>query len=126
MAYADTLRGFSETRQLKNLMDHVAAKGTELLTLTLVTNSTAKAFLQMPTAIGSKQYWLMLCNDSSKVWLGGGLGDVPAEETELRVYLPRQASVTGYYIGGYGAISLTCYVNAKVPHIYLSSSSGGS
>jgi len=125
MAYSDTLRVFSETKQLKNLMDYVAAKSTELLTLTLATNATAEAYLQMPAAIGNKQFWLQLRNDSAKAWLEGGLGNILVEGTELRVYLPKEVSATGYYIGGYGAARLKCYANAEVPQVQLTSSTEG-
>ena len=125
MAYAEALRVSSETRQLKNLMDHVAAKSTELLTLTLTTNATSEAFLPMPASIGNKQYWLRLCNNSEKTWLEGGLGNMPIEGTELRVYLPKEASATGYYIGGYGAAHLKCYSNASVPRILFINSGDG-
>jgi hypothetical protein len=123
MAYADTLRVSSEVKQLKNLMNYVAAKNTDLLTLVSNTNATTEAYLQMPTAIGNKQYWLQLHSDSKKAWLEGGFGNTPVEETELRIYLPKEASATGYYIGGYGAACLKCYVNAGVLQIQLTSSS---
>jgi hypothetical protein len=123
MAYANTLRVSSEVKQLENLMNYVAAKNTELLTLASTTNAATEAYLQMPTTIGDKQYWLQLRNDSKEAWLEGGLGNTPVEETELRIYLPKEASATGYYIGGYGAARLKCYVNAGVLQIQLSSSS---
>ena len=125
MAYADALRFSSEVGQLKKLMDCVASKSTELLTLTETTNATAEAFIQMPSAMGNKQYWLQLRNDSSKAWLEGGFGNVPVEGTELRVYLPRESKAIGYYIGGYGAAYLTCYFSAGIPQIKLISSSEG-
>jgi len=125
MAYADALRVSSEVKQLKNLMNYVATKATELLTLTLTTNATAEAFLQMPASVGNKQYWLQLRNDSSRAWLEGGFGNLPMEETELRVYLPKEASATGCYIGGYGAARLKCFLDAGVPQILLASSGEG-
>jgi len=125
MAYADALRVSSEVKQLKNLMNYVATKGTELLTLTLATNATAEAFLQMPASVGNKQYWLQLRNDSSRAWLEGGFGNLPMEETELRVYLPKEASAMGCYIGGYGAACLKCFLDADVPQIQLASSGEG-
>ena len=125
MAYTEALRVSSETRQLKNLMDHVAAESTELLTLTLATDATSEAFLQMPTSIGNKQYWLQFRNDSSKTLLEGGFGKIPMEGTELRVYLPKEASATGYYIGGYGAAHLKCCLDAEIPQIQLTGSSEG-
>lgn len=124
IAYVDVLRFSSEIGQLTNLMDRVASKGTELLMLTMTTNATSEASIQMPTAIGSKHYWLKICSDSSRTWLEGGFGNKPVEGTELRVYLPNEASATGSYIGGYGAAYLKCYVSAGVPHIQLTSLNG--
>lgn len=120
--YAGAMRFSAETRRLKNLMDHVAAKATELLTLAAATNATAETFIQTPASIGNSQYWLRLRNDSSKAWLEGGLGNLPIEETELRVYLPGKASASGYYIGGYGAIRIICLISSPTPHIHLLSS----
>lgn len=122
MDYAGAIRFSAETRRLKNLMDCVAAKATELLTLTATTNATAETFIQTPASIGNAQYWLRLRNDSSKAWLEGGLGNLPTEEAELRVYLPSKASTSGYYIGGYGAIRLVCLLSSNIPHLQLSSS----
>ena len=121
MAYADAIRVSSEVKQLKNLMSYVATKSTELLTLTLATNATLEAFLQMPEAVGNKYYWLQLRNDSAKAWLEGGFGNMPTEGAELRIYLPKEASAQGYYIGGYGAVYLECHVGAGVPQIQLRS-----
>lgn len=125
MAYTDAFRFSSELKQLKNLMDYVAAKGTELLTLAIVTNATAETFLQMPTAIGNKQYWLQLCNDSAKAWLEGGFGNMPMKGTELRVYIPKKTSAEGYYMGSYGAALLKCEASSETPQIILTSSSEG-
>lgn len=123
MAYADTLRASAETKQLKNLMDSIAAKSIELVTLSLTTNATVKSYLQMPNAIGSKQYWLRLGNDSASAWVEGGFGNLPVQKTELRVYLPKEAVATGCYIGGYGMACLECYFNADIgaPQIQLKS-----
>ncbi len=123
--YAEALRVSSETRQLKNLMDYVAAESTELLTLTSATNATSKAFLQMPTSIGHKQYWLRLRNDSDKTWLEGGLGNTPVEGTELHIFLPKEASAGGCYVGGYGAVYLKCYLNVSIPQLLLTNSGNG-
>jgi hypothetical protein len=125
MTYAEALRASSETTQLKNLMNSVAAKSTELLTLTLATNATSEAFLPMPTSIGNKQYWLRLRNDSAKAWLEGGVGYVPTEETRLHIYLQKEASAEGCYVGGYGAAHLKCCFNITVPQILLTKSSHG-
>jgi hypothetical protein len=123
MAYADALRVSSEVQQLRNLMTYVAAKSSDLLTLASTTNGTAKFTLQMPSTIGTKQYWLRLRNSSENAWLEGGLGNLPVEETELLIYLPKEALATGYYVGGYGAARLKCYLTGGVLEIQLTSSS---
>jgi hypothetical protein len=123
MTYVSALRISSEAGHLSNLMDHLAAESTDLLTLVLVTNTTIETFLQMPTLIGEKQYWLRLRNDSSNAWLEGGFGNQPIEGAALRVYLPQEVFATGSYIGGYGAARLECEINAGCPRIQLTSSS---
>ncbi|GEM_PF-374524 len=125
MDYANAIRFSSETWKLKDLMDHVAAKTTQLLTLALTANASAENYIQAPAAIGNKQYWLALKNDSAKAWLEGGFGNTPTEGVELRVYLPCKAEASGFYIGGYGAIRLTCSagVVANPPRIQISGSS---
>jgi len=125
MAYANALRASSETTQLENLIDNVAAKSTELLTLTLSTNASAETFIQMPTTIGDKVYWLQLRNDSERAWLEGGFGNAPVEAAEMRVYLPKEATASGFYIAGYGAAHLKCENHAGLMQITLVSSNIG-
>lgn len=119
--YTGAIRFAAETRKLKNLMDYVAAKAAELITLAAATNSSAETFIQAPPTIGETQYWLRLQNDSSKTWLEGGFGNVPTEETELYVYLPGKASASGDYVSGYGAIRLACLTSLNTPCLKLSS-----
>jgi hypothetical protein len=119
IAYADVLRFSSEVKQLKNLMEKVAAKSTELLTLALTTNATTEAYLQMPAAVGNQQYWLQIRNNSEKTWVEGGFGNTPMNRTDLRIYLPEEASANGFFIGGYGAAYLKCYFDVDVLRIML-------
>jgi len=125
MAYANAIRFSSEVRQLKNLMDYVAAETTKLVTLTITTNATTQSYLQMPTTIGDKQYWLQFRNDSEKAWLEGSFGNLPIEGAELHIYLPKGVWATGYYFGGYGAAKLECHSEAGVLRIQLKSSGEG-
>jgi len=122
MNYTEALRASSEVKQLKSLIDYVAAKSTELLTLTSVTNATIEIYLQMPTAIGNKQYWIQLDNNSASAWIEGGFGNTLVKGTDLKIQLPKEAAATGYYIGGYGAACLMCYSDVGVVRIQLNSS----
>lgn len=119
--YANAIRFSSEIKTLKNLMDLVAAKTTELLAMALMTNTSAETIIQAPTSIGSKQYWLAFRNDSNRAWLEGGFGNTPTENMELRVHLPCKAEASGFYVSGYGAIHLTCSTRADAPMISISS-----
>jgi hypothetical protein len=125
MAYASVLRVSSEAKQLADIVDHVAARSAELLTLALVTNSTSEAYVQMPAAIGSKQYWLQLRNDSTRIWIEGGLGNVPVEGSEIHAFLPGKGGASGHYIGGYGAACIRCNSVAGFVQIQLTNSSSG-
>jgi hypothetical protein len=125
IAYANAIRSSSETRQLKTLMDQVAAEGTQLVTLTLTTNATSERFVQMPARIGNRQYWFRLCNNSDSAWLEGGFGSTATENTDLRVNLPREAAATGQYTGGHGAAHLSCAASDGLPHLQLENSDEG-
>ncbi len=122
MDYAEALRFSSEAKQLKNIMDCVASKCTELLTLTLTTNSTTEAFIQTPKSIGNKQYWLALQNDSSEAWLEGGLGGTPLQGMDLHVHFPKAGLSTGYYISGDGAVQISSSFKEDSLVILLTSS----
>lgn len=118
--YTNAIRFSSETRMLKDLMDYVAAEATELLTMALTTNVSAETYIQAPAALGHQQYWLAFKTNSAKAWLEGGFGKTLSENGWLRVYLPCNADVSGYYVSGYGAICLTCSTGVDSPRITIS------
>jgi hypothetical protein len=124
-AYATTMRSSSELGQLKNLMDYIAARGTELLTLAMTTNATVESFVQMPTSIGAEQYWLQLHNDSENAWVEGGFGSTPLEGSVLHVYLPKEAAAIGYFIGGRGAARLNCDSSVGTMQLRLANANVG-
>ena len=123
-SYANTLQTIPEIEQLKNILDHVAAKGNELLTLVTTTNSTAHTIMQLPPTIGNREYWIRIRNDTSNVWIEGALGQIDESGRECEIFLPGRASTWGYYIGGYGPAMLECYVNGSVPQLNLSPAGG--
>ena len=125
MAYASTVRFSSEIKRLKSLMDHLAARISELLTLAATANATTEEFVQMPTSIGDSHYWLELRNDSRRAWLNGSLGDTPLDRSTLQISLPGEAEATGHYLSGHGAARLTCHASSGVTQIQLASSSEG-
>lgn len=123
-AYTTSLRAIPEAEQLRNLLNHLASKGNELLTIATTTKSSTKVFLQLPTTIGSHQYWLRACSDSSAAWLEGSLGQKSEEAASYRVFLPQGTSASGHFVGGYGPAILESYMNGSAPQLNLSSIGG--
>ncbi|MEM3577515.1 MAG: hypothetical protein QXX51_03555 [Candidatus Bathyarchaeia archaeon] len=119
MVYANTIRETSEAKKLEAIMNLVAAKSLKLIALALSTNASTETFLQLPTKIGDKDYWLKLENNTSKAWLEGGFGSVPIEGT-LRINLAKNVLATGVYISGYGAARLRCLFASGVVQIQIS------
>jgi len=102
------LESTAEKKELRRLMEAVAAEGTELVSITEATGATIKVSIQTPTKIGNRQYWVRLGSDGFKAWVEGGFGD-PWTGTLLReAYLPWNVSASGTYRGGYGTLSLNC------------------
>jgi hypothetical protein len=123
-AYASSTRATPKVEVLKEILDHVAAEGNQLVTLVTTTNSTAHLTVQLPSAIGNQEYWIRVRNDSSEAWIEGGLGHTMNDETSLRVFLIGKISTSGHYLSGYGPAILECYMNGSVPQLNLSSLGG--
>jgi hypothetical protein len=117
--YTGTLRAIPEIEQLKNTLDHVVAKGNELLTLAITTNATVSIVVQLPSSIGHRQYWIQVRNDTSNAWLEGALGRIGESGTTYKVFFPGKASTSGHYISGYGPALLECYMNGSIPQLNL-------
>jgi len=118
MVYANTIRGTSENKKLEELMNLVAANSIRLITLTLSTNASTETFLQLPTRIGDKNYWIKMENDTSKAWIEGGFGSSPTEGT-LQIRLAKNVLANGVYVSGYGAARLRCSFASGVIQIQL-------
>jgi hypothetical protein len=119
--YTSTLRAIPEIEQLKNILDHVVAKGNELLTLAITINTTVSIVVQLPSTIGLRQYWIQVRNDTSNAWLEGALGSYGESGTTYKVFFPGKASTLGHYISGYGPALLECYMNGSIPQLNLGS-----
>ena len=119
-SYAATLRSIPEAEQLDNLLNYVAAKATELLTITKM-NSNAQVYLNLPTKIGDQQYWIRLRNDTVQSWIEGSLGKIHNDTSFYKVYLTGKPSATGYHISSFGPAVLKCYMNSSVLQLFLTS-----
>jgi len=123
-SYTATLRNMSETDQLRNILNEVAAKANELLTLVTATNSSVGVSVPLPTFIGNQQYWMRLRNDSSRAWLEGSLGQTVGGGEVYQVFLPPKTSTSGYFVAGRGTLLLECYLNVSTPQLNLASLGG--
>jgi hypothetical protein len=119
-SYATTLRSVPETEQLDNLLNHVAAKATELLTQTKI-NSNTRIILNLPIRIGDRDYWIRLQNDSTRSWVEGGFGEMWNGTISHRVFFPNKPAVTGHYISGFGVAVMKCYMNGSALQLLLTS-----
>jgi hypothetical protein len=106
------------------MLDDFAAKGNELLTLAIATNSTVRTIIQLPATIGNQEYWIRVRNDTSNAWIEGALGQIRENRTTYQVFLPRKASTSGYYMSGYGSAMLECYMNGSILQLNLNSAEG--
>lgn len=116
-SFAATLRSVPETEQLGNLLNQVAAKATELLTVK--TNSKTQITLSLPIRIGDRDYWVRLQNDSAQSWVEGGFGGIWNATSSHRVFFPNKPAVAGHYISGFGYAVLKCYMNGSALQLLL-------
>jgi len=123
-SYTLTLRNTSETDQLRNILKGVAAKADEILTLVTATNSSLRVYLNLPTTIGDRQYWMRIRNDSSSAWIEGSLGQMFEGNAELRVLISSKASTSGYFTSVHGQALLQGYMSGSTPQLNLTSVGG--
>ena len=119
-AYASTLRVIPELEQLENILDHVGSKGYELVTLSTATNSNSEAILQLPSAIGNRQFWIRLRSEAAGTWVEGALGSIHEGNVTNRTYLPKTVSANGNYSSNYGPALLECFITGSTINLRLS------
>ncbi len=80
----------------------------ELVTNAPANNFTLKLSLDIPQLIGNQRYWVQILNDSSKVWVETGFGNIVMHR-EQKTIIPLQLAASGFYISGSGAAFLEYY-----------------
>jgi hypothetical protein len=118
-SYAYSLRAASEQDQLQSILTGVAAKANEVLTLVTTNNASLTVSLSMPTSIGNQYYWLRICNDSSRAWVEGALGEFHEGLTGHQVVIPSYAVMSGYFTSVKGIAKLHGYMDASATHLNL-------
>ncbi len=120
-SYTTALRAIPEAEQLRNLLRQIASEGFELMTIVGTTNSSLETTLRLPSAIGSKQYWIRLRNEPAESWIEGSLGTIHEGAGAHRVFLPRTVSASGNYSSGWGPAILSCSLNNSAVILLLKS-----
>jgi len=117
-SFALSLKQIPEEKQLKNIIDYVAARSIELINCISTSNKNAslEAVLNLPARINHKHYWLRLDESSDHAFMEAGFGSNPTQ-AYFKVYLPANVSVSGEIISGYGKVLLICRKTAS--GIYL-------
>lgn len=119
-SYASTLHTIPETEQLNNLLNYIAAKATELITSTQ-TDANTQLYLNLPTKIGDRGYWIRLQNDSLQSWVMGGFGGDWNITSFHKVFLPADSIATGHHLSVYGPAVLKSRINGSVRQLFLTS-----
>jgi hypothetical protein len=119
MAYTNTLRSSSEIRLLKNLINKVASKCSELMTLATLGAPYVRTSLDMPISVGNSQYWIRIANDSDQTWIEGGLGQLTNDYAQLITFLPKGVYATGTFVSSYGPIILECNLEVTPPRLTI-------
>ena len=117
-SYVATLRYAPETKRLDSILNRIAAKAIELLT-SAEENASIQVNMDMPTAIGNREYWIRLSNDTLRSWVEGGLGKSSGYSSDHQVFLPGNPSATGYYASGYGKATMRCSVSDSAVQLEL-------
>jgi len=118
-SYTSALRRIPEVEQLQNLLNHVASEGYELVALATATNSTSRAILQLPSAIGSRDYWIRFRTEPARAWVEGSVGSAHHSTVAERVFFPKQVSAHGNYSCGHGPAFLECSMNGSIINLRL-------
>ena len=108
-SFAVSLKKIPEEKMLKNIVDYVAAESMELINYitTVGGEATVEAFLNIPSTINHKQYWLRLNTNSKYAFIEAGFGAIPTQ-ARFKIYLPAEVSASGEIISGFGKVLLTC------------------
>ena len=113
-----------EDEELTEILETIAAEGTELISLARSTGSTSTLVMRLPISIGERNWWARLVTSSEGSWVEGGFGSEMITSV-VRVWLPRDVSASGDFRGGFGIPELNCLV-ADGQVVLILTSVGGS
>ena len=108
------LRNESASQQLRNIDEYVATQSLNLINQAAENDQNITEFLNMPSNIGNREYWICIGNDSSGAWVESGFGATAIlGQSQLRI--PVNVAASGTFVSGWGRPLLQCYwVNQTV------------
>jgi hypothetical protein len=106
---ASNVKYQAETQQLENVEKYVATVSLKLTTDSLDNNLNSTQFLELPSAIGTQQYWIRLANDSRTAWVEAGFG-TQVTTGQFNMMIPAVVSASGEFVSSSGRAYLNCYV----------------
>jgi len=115
--------GFEE-EELREILEVIAAEGTELVTSARTNGSTSTLVMRLPISIGERNWWARLVSGSEGSWAEGGFGPESLSSV-MRVWLPHGVSASGTFRGGFGVPALKCSVVGGQVFLSLTSQGGG-
>ncbi len=102
------VRNESASQQLKNVDEYVAARSLTLINQVANGGQNSTEYLNLPSQVGNREYWISLTNDSTGAWIESGFGSaVIGSDPQLSV--PAQVAASGSFVSGWGRPLLECY-----------------
>jgi len=119
-SYINPLKERAEVNRLRDVLNQVANEAEEALGIISEHNATSHIFIQLPSMIGDRDYWIGFANDSSRVWVEGAFGRIGGSGGQKYcVYLAREAFASGVFEGRYVLALLNCSLSGTVPQLVL-------
>jgi hypothetical protein len=103
------IKNQAESQQLTNIEKYIATQSLKLITQALANNENATQFLEIPSSIGTKPYWIRIANDSQKTWVESGFG-TNVNSKQQGFSIPAIVSASGNYVSTSGRAYLNCYI----------------
>ncbi|MGD0645967.1 MAG: hypothetical protein ABSA75_13760 [Candidatus Bathyarchaeia archaeon] len=114
------IKNEAERQQLANIDENVAAQSLTLVTHVTEDGQNTTQFLDLPSQIGNKAYWICIVNDSSSAWVESGFG-TNVIQSQPQIYIPAEISASGAFISGWGRAFLLCYYENQTIVLTLNS-----
>jgi len=106
------VRNIAEDQQLENIAEYIAVQSNELVLSATRDNMNSTVYLNVPSNIGNKQYWIQIESDSSETWVEAGLGVVGINSEKLAMIVT-QVDASGVYSSYSGKVVLECQIDGS-------------